>query len=406
MNILMVVGKFPDLTFIFRTIIALTERGHQVTVAARQSGDWQAFQGQLPLPPGLHVLYLLPDTGLSNPILALRTVLRLLRITVRSPRAMWHLSQLSRQNPDTRRDVWRTIIRHAPLLGMRPDVIQFDFPMTANTYSLLSALCRVPTVVSCRGSDIHMIKERDDGERNRRINALQRASALHCVSAEMANTVRRVSGRTTGIWINHPAVPVAEINAKTNWASHTPLIITVGRLTWIKGLDYLLAALARLKQAGVPFRAQIIGDGELRAVMRFSIEDMGLRSEVELVGKLPATQVLERLREADIFVLSSHDEGISNAVLEAMAVGLPIVTTAAGGMAEAVRDGIDGFVVPIRDIQALADGINRLLVDPKLRQQMGHAARTHVEAEFSLERQARVFEEIYVSAIKDAESSV
>lgn len=402
----MLVGKFPDLTFIFRTATGLVARGHQVTVASRQRGDWQAFQDQLPLPTGLRVQYLLPDTGLSNPLQTLRTTLGLMRITCQSPRAIWRLWQIIRRHPDTCHDVWRALIRYAPLLDMRPDVIQFDFPMTASTYALLGTLCSAPTVVSCRGADVHMLDERDTGERNRRLKALQQATALHCVSAEMADEVRQVSGRASGIWVNRPAIPVKDIEPKTAYYDDLPpLVVTVGRLTWKKGLDYLLAALARLKQAGVPFRAQIIGEGELRAVLRFSIEDMGLLPEVELVGKLPAKQVLERLRDADIFVLSSHEEGISNAVLEAMATGLPVVTTTAGGMAEAVRDGLDGFVVPVRDINGLTDRINRLLVDPHLRQQMGQTARAHVEADFSLERQAKVFEQIYQSVMLGARSA-
>lgn len=179
-------------------------------------------------------------------------------------------------------------------------------------------------------------------------------------------------------------------------------VLALGQLEWYSGFDYLLAALSRLNQQGCIFQAQIIGDGELRSVLRFSIGDLGLTDRVTLVGTLPSHKVVERMRAADLFVLSSHEEGISNAALEAMACGLPVVTTNAGGMAEAVRDGIDGFVVPVRDIAALTDRIARLLADPALREQMGRSARARVEAEFSLERQARVFEEMYASVVKKA----
>ncbi|HVO72022.1 MAG TPA: glycosyltransferase family 4 protein, partial [Aggregatilineaceae bacterium] len=348
------------------------------------------------LPPHTQVVYLIPDIGFSNPVVIAWAGLNLLYAASRSPLAMWRLVKVCRQQ-GTGRETWRRVLRYAPFLRMRPDVIQFDFSMTASLYPLLGTLLHAPTVVSCRGADIHMWNQRPAYDQESRLSALCQATAVHCVSAEMASAVTQISGRTEGIWINRPAVPVDEIPTKTGYNSDAPLIVAVGRLTWKKGFDYLLAVFMKLKQAGVPFRAQIIGEGELRSFLRFSIDDLSLSQEVKLVGSLPAVQVLARLREADIFVLSSHEEGISNAVLEAMSSGLPIVTTRAGGMDEVVQDGIEGFLVPVRDIAMMTDRIQRLLLDPALRQQMGRAARLRAEADFSLERQALVFEQIYQS---------
>jgi glycosyltransferase involved in cell wall biosynthesis len=78
-----------------------------------------------------------------------------------------------------------------------------------------------------------------------------------------------------------------------------------------------------------------------------------------------------------------------------MAVGLPIVTTDAGGMSEAVRDGIEGYVVPVRDIPAFTQRLGALLQNPAQRQAMGEAARARVAAEFTIERQLQVFEQLY-----------
>ena len=135
-------------------------------------------------------------------------------------------------------------------------------------------------------------------------------------------------------------------------------------------------------------------------MLRYSVWDMGLSDHVTLTGALTPTQVLAKMREVDLFVLSSHEEGISNAVLEAMASRLPIMTTDCGGMNEAVTDGVEGFVVPVRDITAMADRLERLARDPELRNTMGLAARRRVERDFSLERQAVGFEEIYQAAIQ------
>ena len=161
----------------------------------------------------------------------------------------------------------------------------------------------------------------------------------------------------------------------------------------------MLAALVRLMQRGVDFQADIVGEGELFSALRFSIEDLGLRDRVRLSGALSSAEVLSRLQATDIFVLSSVEEGISNAVLEAMATGVPIVTTTAGGMVEAVTDGVEGFVVPVRNAAALADRIERLATDPAARVAMGAAARRRAEQDFSIQRQATEFESIYRSVV-------
>ncbi|MGH9420415.1 MAG: glycosyltransferase, partial [Thermoanaerobaculia bacterium] len=198
------------------------------------------------------------------------------------------------------------------------------------------------------------------------------------------------------IWINRPAVDVDRIRSRSRRSIQRPLrIVAAGRLVWVKGFDYLLAALARLHERGVEFQATIFGEGELRSSLRFSIEDLGLRDYVTLAGAVSAEAVLDALHSADVFVLSSLEEGISNAVLEAMACGVPIVTTDAGGMSEAVTNGVEGFVVPIRDINALADRIEQLAGDHELRHEMGAAARTRAESDFSLARQVATFEQMY-----------
>ncbi len=393
MHILLVTGPFPRPTFILRMALALAERGHRVTVAARNRGDWSRFRDALPLPPGLTVRYLLPESGLSDPHRMLRLLSGLPRYVARSPVRSW---RLYRDCPS-----WREFVRYLPFISFpRPDLVQFEFLVTATLYPKLGELIGVPTVVSCRGADLHMLEQRPPEKKAARLDALRWATAVHCVAGELAGEVDRLVGRTKRVFVNRPAVAVEEIAPKDDYAAAIPRIITVGRLEWKKGYDYLLAALARLKRSGAVFQAEIVGGGALYAELRFSIDDLGLSSEVRLVGRIIPAEVLQRLRGADLFVLSSHEEGIANAALEAMAAGLPVVTTNAGGMAEAIRDGVDGYVVPVRDIPALADRIERLLADPSLRERMGRSARRRCIDEFSLHRQVEQFEYIYRQAVE------
>jgi glycosyltransferase involved in cell wall biosynthesis len=223
------------------------------------------------------------------------------------------------------------------------------------------------------------------------------------VSNDLAIGVARIAGRRNGVWVNRAAVDVDQITERRRTNSVGPMkLLATGRLVWQKGFEYLLCALARVAKRGVAFHAEIVGEGELFSSLRFSIGDLGLEKHVTLAGALTSSEVLARMQATDVFLLSSVAEGISNAALEAMASGVPVVTTAAGGMPEAVADGVEGFVVPVRDIAALADRITRLAADPDLRYTLGHAARLRAEREFSLARQADVFESIYRSIARAA----
>jgi glycosyltransferase involved in cell wall biosynthesis len=116
---------------------------------------------------------------------------------------------------------------------------------------------------------------------------------------------------------------------------------------------------------------------------------------VTLRFTIPPSQVREAMQHSDIFLHSSLSEGVSNAVLEAMACGLPVVTADAGGMHEAVRDGHDGFLVPLRDPAAAAAAVERLARDPELRVRIGRAGRATVESRFRLDDQVARFITMY-----------
>jgi glycosyltransferase involved in cell wall biosynthesis len=171
-------------------------------------------------------------------------------------------------------------------------------------------------------------------------------------------------------------------------------LITAGNLSWVKGQEFLLGALGLLRASEVDFRLRIIGDGPERQRLLYTIRDLGLGDAVVLLGQLDETQVRDELRQADIFVLSSLSEGISNAALEAMSCGLPVVSTDVGGMAEAIRDGVEGRLVPPRDQEAMAEALAQLGGNRQLRLQMGAAARDRVVSQFSLERHITAWREL------------
>lgn len=166
------------------------------------------------------------------------------------------------------------------------------------------------------------------------------------------------------------------------------LIAAVGRLDPIKGFDVLVEALALLAAEGVRFRCRIVGEGPQQAALEAAIACHGLHGRVELLGARPQAEVRALLHEAACFVLPSvvtadgNRDGIPVALMEAMAVGAPVVSTFVSGIPELVDDGRDGLLVAERDPVALAAALRRLLADADLREAVAAAARARVEREF------------------------
>jgi glycosyltransferase involved in cell wall biosynthesis len=182
-------------------------------------------------------------------------------------------------------------------------------------------------------------------------------------------------------------------------------IVSVGRLVEKKGFPDLLSACAMLKDgaagAPVPFRLRIYGDGPLRAELTALRDRLGLRNEVELVGERNGEEVLRAYQAADIFALTpcvtadGDRDGVPNVIVEAMACGLPVVTTDAGGVAEVVQHGVNGLVAAPRDVGTLARHLADLVADGRRRRALGDAGRRMAEERFDIRSAARQLSSVF-----------
>ncbi len=167
----------------------------------------------------------------------------------------------------------------------------------------------------------------------------------------------------------------------------------VGRLVEKKGFDVMVEACGILRTRDVPFEAVIVGEhGEHEPEIRRRIDALGLGDSVRLAGPMEQTRLYEEYRSAGVFclpcrVLDNGDrDGIPNVLMEAMACGLPVVTTPVSGIPEIIRDGVNGRLVPPDDPAALADALMRLDADPRLAESLSAEARVTVRERFDGER--------------------
>ncbi len=167
-------------------------------------------------------------------------------------------------------------------------------------------------------------------------------------------------------------------------------MLCVGRLEAQKGHPYLIEACARLKRAGVRFCCQLVGEGKDRQRIEAQIAQLGLQEDIILLGQQPRLRVHELLDRADLFILPSvatsngRQEGIPVALMEALAMGKPCISTAISGIPELIEDGHTGLLVPECDAQALAHAVQRLHDNPAWGRQLAQAGRDHVLQAFNL----------------------
>ena len=175
-----------------------------------------------------------------------------------------------------------------------------------------------------------------------------------------------------------------------------PVVGTVTRLCAQKDPETLLRAARLLAELRPDARLVVIGDGPLRPQVERRIDELGLRSHVTLLGR--QSDVAALLPAFDAFVLSSRWEGLPRVILEAMAVGVPVVSTDVGGIAEVVEDQVSGLLVPAGDHVALGNALFRVLREPGLGSRLAEAASTSLD-EFDVGRMVERLEELYAGLL-------
>lgn len=304
------------------------------------------------------------------------------------------------------RGTWRSPNFLLGAVGILPKSVRFAYEMSRAgvehvhahfaTHPAVAALAvhrlaGIPFSFTAHGSDLHVDRTM--------LGAKVRAAAFAVTVSEYNREVivRECGEPVRGkVHVVHCGVDPGTFAPRAPDAPRGALrIVCVGSLEEVKGHAHLLEACRVLRGRGVELRCDLAGDGPLRAELEAQVARAGLRGRVRLHGGLPRPAVLRLLGQADVAVLASRPtrqgkrEGIPVALMEAMACGLPVVSTSISGIPELVESGRTGFLVPPADAVALADALEALAADPGLRARMGRAGRERVVRDFDLRSGAR-----------------
>lgn len=400
-RLVLVVTSFPKLseTFIVNKFLGLLDLGWDVHVACGQSEpeNWSNFP-VLSAHPGIKKRVHVNWPQKPRYFAALLIPAACIRLLIHAPkRTLMYLRKGYRK-------FGLKVIKHlyldAELILLEPAVVHFEFGALAVGKTYLKTLLKTNLSLSFRGYDLNFAGlDKPDFYRE----VWQDIDACHFLGEDLwQRAKKRGCPETMPHMLIPPALNLDEFPVSHNKCEEIigtkirpARLLSVGRLEWKKGYEHALAAVKLLSDAGIYCEYKIVGGGDYKQAISFTILDMQLGDVVELCGPLVHNKVVDLLQWADIFLHSAVSEGFCNAVLEAQAVGLPVVCSDAGGLAENIADRESGFVVPRRDPNTMAERVKELINNPVTRSEFGAAGVIRVSNFFNLDKHMTAWDTFY-----------
>ncbi len=397
MKVVLFTHNFPQFseTFIVRQFIYLLQKNVDAYVVAHKSKDLDLFpevlkhKGRIRYIPNtynnrvsaiLKLPFLLLKTFLFSPTLTVKYFIK----TIRQFGVIGAIKKF---------------LSEYPVLYLKPHIIHFEFLPIAREHYHLKEILKAKIVASLRGYGI-TYSHIDQQDYYKQL--FENLDGIHTISEFLINFAYKHRGLppNTPYKIIPPAVDkklldIPRMYRNSDGFNDPVRILTVARLHWTKGYEYVLKALELLKNSGIRFEYHIVGDGPLREMILYLRDIFFLHREVKILGKLPFERVIEEYKWADIFVIGSITEGFCNAVLEAQALGLPQVVTDAPALMENIEKDVTALVAQRRNPHDIATKLKILITQPHKRKALGNAGRKRVAKNFLLDKQVEKFYEFY-----------
>ena len=285
--------------------------------------------------------------------------------------------------------------RYLIVINDLPDIFHVQWIKTGHEWLFLREF-GVKVVGSFRGSHINYSPIADSSLAETYRKTFANYDGFHAVSYDIAREASKYDLNGCSIYRIPGAVDDNFVNIKLDAKkiNGTLKFVSVGRGHWIKGYNYALEACRILKQKKIDFNYTIVGAAGNEELL-YLIDDMEIRSNVTLTKLVPHERVFDFYRKNDLLLLPSIKEGIANVVLEAMATGLPVLSTDAGGMGEVITNGVNGWLVPPRDPEAIAEVIISIINGKWDIDNIVANARATIEQEHLLSGQILAFDKMY-----------
>lgn len=416
MRIAFVVDQFPALsqTFVLRQITGLLDRGHEVDVFAYGPGEDRIRHPDVEKYGLLNRTYYLTACACSQSALV-RLIKRIGLIFTnfhKDPTVV--LKTLNVVKFGKGALLLQALCQVAPFLGKGPyEIIHCQFGNLGGLGLLLkdAGLFRGKLITSFRGYDISSYLRSYGGDIYD--DLFSRGDLFLCVSEHIKEKLISLGCDERKIVVHRSGVDTEKYQFDPQVAQRDGRVkvLTVARLSEKKGVEYGIRAVVKVleKRQGIEYK--IAGDGPLRDKLQRLIAEVGVGDSIQLLGWRSEDEIAELLANSDILLAPSvtsetgDEEGIPGVIMEAFTRCLPAVSTHHAGIPEVVEDGKSGFLVPERDVDALAERIQELILHPELRFAMGRNGRKLVEERYDIRKLNDRLVEIYQQLLS-GESSI
>ena len=395
MKIGIYIGTIPPPVFIENLVNGLADKNDTVIVYGKASERNYIFSNS-----GI-IQRKFPTTQIG---IFLYSIYTLSKLIIMQPQLGVTVVKIVRQNSTNWIQFLKRSCRVLPPFLDNLDIFHIQWAKTLVQYPEFIEQLKCPVVLSLRGAHINYSPLSDKVLAQKYMKYFPMVAGFHAVSNAIAKETEKYAADPGKITVIRPAVKRKLINyeqTKKTIESEKIIIISVGRCHWKKGYTFALDAMALLKKKDVQFHYTIIAGGRDQENILYQIHDLGLNKCVSFINdKLSHDEVLKKVSECDLFLLPSLEEGISNAVLEAMALGIPVISTDCGGMNEIINNGENGFLVPVRNVDSMAGAIrNFRVLDKENKRNIIRNARETITRNHLVSHQIDQFKNFYSKII-------
>ncbi|MCA9406549.1 MAG: glycosyltransferase [Candidatus Omnitrophica bacterium] len=399
MKIAIATTQFPSLsqTFVLNHIISLKKLGHEVNIFAFRRQTAGAIHEDV------YAHDLLSDAKYFDvPKRRLKRCVKAISLLGKYHiRLIGKLMRCCRPFRLSLYDVLNRMFLLAPFMDKTYDIIHCHFgPVGQDLIFLKEAFPKTKFLVTFHGFDLRLAEK---GRMDMYRELLSRADAVLTVSDNNIEQLSVLPGYLPQRVVKQfNGIDLEKFQHRKSKENLKPVIVTVARLVPEKDLFCALNIIRTLKESGVAFQYRIVGDGDLRTNLEAKVSALGLEEQVHFTGGLAEEGVIKELQGADIFLLTSRREAFGVALLEAQAMGVPVVVRNVDGVQEAFQNGKTGFLFSEDDLSGAVHYLQTLCENPELRKVMGERGEKFVRQYFHMDVLSRRLESFYCDRLTGA----
>lgn len=384
-------GEIPSTTFIENLIEVLTDSGFEIYLFGKRTKKTN-YRSSVKVFP----------TPSARTALLFFTIKESIKLFLKSAGLFLKCWKAILQNKKGFYMIFKSAGFILPVLNNSPDIFHIQWAKTVEKHPELFELLDSKIALSLRGAHINYSPLSDSKLADAYRKYFPVIDGFHAVSEAIAGESLKYGAAKERIRVIHSSIKsdLLSRNAAFYNKEKAVEIISIGRHHWKKGYDYALDAMKILKDKKIKFRYTIVAQGNIPEEILFLMNEYEFGKEVDIMNGMPHKELIEFILKKNLFLLPSLEEGIANVVLEAMAVGIPVITTDCGGMSEIIKDSENGFIVPVRKPELIADKIIHFInTGNHEKEKVIRNAKHTIEAEFSREKQSSDFRKFYYSLV-------